>query len=445
MQLHAQAAAAFALSSLAPAANAAASTPAPPSAHVKASASDLLRLAIQFADRGLTQKADALLALLSHDPSGDIRNEARFRRAKLLQRQGMNTGAAVLLRQVLDDRPDATAARLELAQLLDRMGDKDAAWREVRAAQSARLPLSVARFIDRYAESLRAARPFGATIEIALAPDSNISRATRSDTLGTVIGDFHIDREGRARSGTGLALRGQAYRRLPIGDGDDTVLFRTTLLADLYRHSRFNDVALDMAAGPEFQLGTTRVALEVGATQRWFGQKPFVRSARVAVSAVRPVGRRSQLRVNASAALIDNQRNDLQDGKSYSVQLGFEHALAPDMGVALTLGRDRQSLADPAYSTTAWRMGGLAWRDIGRATVMAGIELGRLEADERLLLFPDKRSDRSSRFTIGTTLRQMSVAGFAPTMRLVIERNRSSVELYDYKRTRTEFGITRAF
>ena len=29
--------------------------------------------------------------------------------------------------------------------------------------------------------------------------------------------------------------------------------------------------------------------------------------------------------------------------------------------------------------------------------------------------------------------------------RLIMERNKSTVEFYDYKRTRMEFGVTRAF
>ena len=75
------------------------------------------------------------------------------------------------------------------------------------------LPPAVARLVDRYSEALRAARPCGASLEIALAPDSNINRATRSDTLGTVLGDFDIDKDSKAKSGTGLSLHGQAYRR----------------------------------------------------------------------------------------------------------------------------------------------------------------------------------------------------------------------------------------
>ena len=81
----------------------------------------------------------------------------------------------------------------------------------------------------------------------------------------------------------------------------------------------------------------------------------------------------------------------------------------------------------------------------GPSTLSADVEVGRLHADERLLLFPDRRADRYSRVSLGATFRQLQFQGFAPVMRFSIERNRSSIAFYDYRRRRTEFGFERAF
>ena len=170
-----------------------------------------------------------------------------------------------------------------------------------------------------------------------------------------------------------------------------------------------------------------------------------MRSARINAILRRPLDGRTQLRLVGSASLIDNRRNALQDGKSLAVQVGVERALSATTGLALNLSLDRFSARDPGYSTTGWRGGLLAWRDVGRATLTAGVEIGRLRADERLLLFPDKRSDKYGRLSFGATFRQLSFGGFAPVTRLVIERNSSTVEFYDYSRTRTEIGLVRAF
>jgi len=316
--------------------------------------------------------------------------------------------------------------------------------RELRAAQASGLPPAVARLVDRYSEALRASRPFGASFEIALAPDSNINRATRSDTLGTIFGDFDIGKDSKAKSGMGLSMQGQAYRRLSIG-ADNSLLVRLSGAADLYRKMDFNDIAVDLAAGPELRLGRNQVNFELGATQRWFGQKPFMRSARLGATWVRPIGDVTQLRLSGSAALIDNQMNDLQDGKAFSGKLDVERALSATMGIGLNLSRDRQSLKDPGYSTTGWRVGLLGWRDVGRMTFTAAAEMGRLHADDRLQLFPDKRSDRYSSVSFGATFRQLQWHGFAPVTRFSIERNRSTIEFYDYRRTRSEVGVVRAF
>jgi hypothetical protein len=258
-----------------------------------------------------------------------------------------------------------------------------------------------------------------------------------------VLGDFEISEEGKAKSGTGLSVHAQTYRRLGLSN-DASLLVRFSVAADLYKKSEFNDIAADVAIGPEIALGRDRFQMELGATQRWYGQKPFMRSGRTAATFSHPLGSRTLLRLSGGASVVDNQMNDLQDGKTYSAQLAIERALTSTMGVAVSAGIDRQSVKDAAYSTTGWRGRLTGWRDMGRVTVSAGVELGRMNADERLLLFPEKRADRYSKLSIGATFRQLHFRGFAPVARISFERNKSNVEFYDYRRTRTEVGIVRA-
>lgn len=404
----------------------------------------MFRLAEIASSRGDSATASAIYAALESNPDADIRAEARFRHAKQLLDQKRTRDGAVLLRRLLDEKPQATAARLELARALQLLGDPDAALRELRAVQSRGLPPSVARLIDRYSQALRAARPAGGSFEVTLAPDSNINRATRSDTLGTLFGDFTIDEKSKAQSGTGVALSGQTYRRFALG-GDDAVLARVSGFGNLYRRSRFNDIALDFAGGPELRLGRNQLNFELGATQRWYGQKPFMRSVRLGATWMRPLGSRMQLRMTGTGSLIDNRINDLQDGKGYSGRVEVERALSPTTGIGANFSLDRQSLKEPAYSTTGWRAGLVGWREVGRMTISAEAEFGKVRADERLSILPDKRSDTYSRLSIATAFRQLQFRGFAPVARFSIERNRSSVAFYDYRRTRTEIGVVRAF
>ena len=401
-------------------------------------------MAEDFVRRGTPDQAETLLELLAQNPDSNVRNEARYRQSLLLEKKGHDREAAVLWRRILDEKPDALGVRLKLAAMLHKMGDEESALRELRALRSADLPLNVARFVDRMSASLQASKPLGFQFEFALAPDSNINRATRSDTLGTVFGDFTIDQRAKAKSGVGAAVRGLAQARLPLADGLQ-IAARASGEANLYRHKDFNDVSLDLSAGPELHLGRSRFSAEAGVGQQWYAMKPYQRSLRLSGSATRAVDSVSQLRLDGSARWIDNRVNDLQDGRGLSARVRYERALSPALLVAATVGVDRFAARDDGYSTRSWSAGATVYREIGRMTASAGFEMGRLKADERLQLLPAARADRLTRFQFGVVFRQLTVAGFAPMTRLVIERNRSTVEFYDYKRTRTEFGISRAF
>lgn len=423
----------------------AAAMPTPgPTRTVKATAAELFAITDQLFKRGERHQAERILGLLSRDPSRDVRNEARYRRSLLLETEGNTKAAAILLRTILDEQPDAPAVRLKLATMLHKMGDEDSALRELRALRSADLPPAVARFVDRISASLQASKPFGVQLEFALAPDSNINRATRSDTLGTIFGDFTFDDDAKRKSGVGAAMRGLAHRRLPLGR-DISIVARASTDLNLYRDKRFNDISSELSVGPEFRLLGTRFTAEAGLGQRWYGMKSYQRQLRISGSASRALGAVSQGRVDASFRWSDNRVNDLQDGRGLTLHARYERALSPQMSLSASITADRFKAQDGAYSTRSWTAGLNLYRDMGRITVSLGAEIGRLKADDRFEILPETRGDKLTRFSLGAVFRQLTVGGFAPMTRIVVERNRSTVEFYDYKRTRTEFGVSRAF
>lgn len=411
---------------------------------VQLSPSQLFALADAARDRGDFEVAEAAYRALTADVASEIRTEARFRLGMMFLSLGRHADAALLFRQILDERPDAQRVRLELARVLDLMGDETGARKALREAQAGGLPPDVARFVDRYAAALRAQKPFGVSVDLAIAPDSNISRATRSDTLGTVLGDFALDEDAQEQSGIGLAFRGQAYARMGIND-DVNLLARISGSADVYRRDDFNDVAVGVSAGPEFRLGGDRASAEAGVAWRWFGGKPYSTTKSLALTYLRPLGRQSQLRATAAVGAIDNRRNRLQDGRSYTLSLSYERALSSRAGVGASIAFDRQALRDPGYATKGGQLTVFGYHDLGAATLIGTLGYGRFEADERLFIYPRRRVDNLYRATLAMTFRQITFSGFAPFVRLTAERNRSSIELFDYRRLRTEFGITRAF
>lgn len=408
------------------------------------SAGQVFALADAARDRGDVGTAETAYRALAGDPDPQIRAEARFRLGMMYGSVGRHADAAVLFRRILDEQPDAQRVRLELARVIAALGDEAGARRALREAQAGGLPPDVARLVDRYSAALRSRKPLGASLELAIAPDSNINRSTRSTTLGTVLGDFTLDPDARQTSGVGLSVRGQGYVRHDIGRGIG-LLGQVGTAMDLYRHAAFNDVRLSIGLGPEFRIGRDRMATEIGVSWRWFGGAPYATARTAGINFFHPLDRRSQLRWTASASAIDHARNRLQDGHGYSTSLTYERALSSRAGLALSLAGDRQDLGDPGYSTTGGQITMLAYREIGAMTLIGTVAYGRSAADARQFLFPRRRKDDFHRASLGATFRQVTIGAFAPLFRVVAERNRSTVTLFDYRRIRIEMGIARAF
>ncbi|WP_242526204.1 surface lipoprotein assembly modifier [Novosphingobium sp. KA1] len=409
------------------------------------SAAQVFALADEARARGDFATAEAAYRALTQDPDLEIRTEARFRLAMMLGDQQRRYGDAALeLRRILDDKPGAARVRLELARMQAQMGNLAAARRELRAASASGLPPEVEQLVRFYSRALTANKPFGGSVEFALAPDSNINRATRGDKLGTVIGDFTLDEDAQARSGLGVNLRGQGYVRLGLTRGAE-LMTRLSTSATLYRQSRFDDISLALQSGPQFTSGRDLVTLSAGPTWRWYGLDPYSLGLGGTAAIQHPMGKRGQLRVEGGASHVDNRRNPLQTGWDYTLSASLDRAFSARLGGGLQVYGFREAVRDPGYSLASGGVSAYLFRELGRTTLVGTLGYSRLEADERLFLYPKRRMEDRYSASIAATLRALHVGTFAPLVRLRWERNRSTIEIYDYRRVAAEFGITSAF
>ncbi|MBB4615188.1 surface lipoprotein assembly modifier [Novosphingobium taihuense] len=410
------------------------------------SAAQLFQFADAARDSGDFASAEAAYRALATNPDIELRTEARFRLALMLaDRMGRPRDAAIELRRILDEKPDVARVRLELARMNALLGRLGAAEREFRAAQaSGQLPPDVERAVRFYASALAAAKPIGGSIELALAPDSNINRATRADTLGTVIGDFTLSDDARAKSGLGLSARAQGYARLPLGT-KTRLLARISGSGDFYRTGQFDDYALSLQLGPEFQWGADRITFSAGPSWRWFGQQPFSKGWGGTAVYQHPLGKRTQLRAETALSRLDNRRNDLQDSTIYAATLGLDRAFSARFGGGMQLRASRTAARDPGWSDWTGGASGYLFRELGRTTLVVDGSYARLTADERLFLYPKKRVDERLGIGLSATFRAIQWKGIAPFLRLRAERNRSTVGIFDFSRRAAELGVTSAF
>ncbi len=404
----------------------------------------LFRLASDAETAGRVAEAEALYKALADDPDLEVRSEARFRFAKLRDGQGRLADAAVLYRAILDEKPDAQRVRLELAGVMARMGDLRGAGRAMRQAQAGGLPPDVAQLVSQYQGALRSLRPYGGSLELALAPSTNINRATNATTLDTILAPFELTKDARAQSGTGVKLGGQGYLHLPLGKAT-RLTTRLSAQANLYRQRRFQDVVVSAEMGLELVRGTSLFRPLIGRSHRWYGGALYATTNTTTLSWQRALGTKMQIEAEAGVGWANYRSNNLQDGQIYDASLSLERAFNARTGMRLTLTGQRQSARDPGYATASGGVSGLVYQEWGKATLYATASLSRLEADKRLFLFPLRRTEWLTRLGAGVTLRQFKIAGFAPVVRLNYERNKSSIALYDFGRFAGELGVTRAF
>lgn len=422
-----------------------AQAPVPADGMASLSALQVFALADEARSRRDYSTAEAAYRALTKDLDLEIRTEARFRLGMMLADEMVRPAdAAIEFRRILDDKPDAARVRLELSRMHAMLGNMGAARRELRAAEAAGLPPAVEQLVRFYSRALNAEKRFGGSAEIALAPDNNINRATRSDTLGTVIGDFTLDEDAKAKSGIGLDLQGQGYARFGVLPGAD-LLMRASGRSTLYREADFNDISAGVQAGPQYRWGANQLTLSVGPSWRWYGGSLYSQTVGGNLSWQRPVGWRAQLRLDGGVANVTNHRNELQTAKDYTLSAAFDRAFGARTGGGVQLFGFREVARDPGYSLASGGASFYLFRELGRTTLVGTIGYSHLENDQRLFLYPNRRIDDRYSASLAATLRALRLGSFAPLVRLKWERNHSSIEIYDYRRVAAEFGVTSAF
>lgn len=407
------------------------------------SAPQVFALAEVYEAEGRRADAEALLEALTRDPNPQYRAEARFRLGQARMASGDYEGAIDAFAALLEEQPDAQPVRLALARALALAGRTGAASRELRRAEAAGLPENVQRLVDRFGDVLRRSRPYGVTIEVGLAPDSNINQATDSSTIE--IGDFPLtlDESGQANSGIGLTGSVDAFASLPLGGGT-TMVNRVAASGNLYRKDQFNDLFLSASSGPEFVIG--RAVARLAGTYSWrrVGDHRYSQGLGGSLQVRAPLGKAQQ--IGATLAVSDQDyRIAEQSGLQYFAAASFEEALTPRIYGRIDVSITRQNAKADAYATTSYGGSASLSRDTGPMTVFARAGYTRTGADGPFALFGAARADDRIDLSLGASWTRWSIAGLVPTVRLQQTFNSSPLDLYSFKRTRLEFALSEQF
>ena len=410
---------------------------------VTATPEQMFALADTLFEQGDKAGAAEILEALTQDKHPELRAEARFRLAAVREQLGDLAGAAAALRDLLAERPEANRARLELARILESMGETRSARSELDQARAIGLPPEVEANVRRFASRLASPRKRGLTLELTAGPDSNINRATTSAFIDTIIAPFELDADARRQPGFGTT--GVARFHSTDDIGPVALLTRANGLANLYDKSRFNDVQLSADTGPQLQLGKLSLRPSGIIERRWFGGDLYATGWGGDIALLAPLSGRSQVELRVSRVKQDIRPNRGQDGWRTAFDIAFTRVLGPRTTAQVALRHGRLDARFEPESVRLWG-GSLLLAYQGKSMTLFGeAAIAKSRGEAPLFLFGERRRDTRIDLSGGAIFTKAKLGGFLPVVRISHTDSKADIVLWDYKRTRLDVGLTRSF
>ena len=407
------------------------------------SVDDVLAIAGRLIDAGRYEEAQALLDRLAADRVGGV--ERDFLDGMIALARKDYSHAEALFRKILAGDPGLIRVRLELARTLFLEQEDEDADYHFKLAIAEHPPEAVVQNIARFREAIRARRAWRFNLTFAIAPDSNINSATDKERVDLFGLPFQLDGSARARSGTGVIAAADASVRL-LRDSKTPLYLAGYGRMVRYPDHDFDDIYFGGEAGPEFRVSGGRLRVAATGLERWYGGHPLVTSLGGRLNYDKIIAGKWALEASLAARNNAYARRSDVDGWDVEAALSANRALSAS---ALGFGFasvQRSIASDPGQSNWQGRIGGGVLKEIGWGLrPQLSFEVGRQVNDAPLALFGKTRRDWRLLASASIYKRDWNVAGFAPSLRVSYTRNVSTISLYDQKRLRAEFGITKAF
>lgn len=411
---------------------------------VRTNAAGLFALAEELLRNGQPAAATKVLEALQQDRRSEVRLEARFRLGRMFEARGDLAAAAAQYQAILDESPRLGSVRLALARVLAAEGAGRRAREEVRRARSVGLPIEVAQAVDRFETVLRSRQQLGASIEIGVAPDSNINHATSSSTVDIAGLPFDLTPDARRRAGLGGYATGQAYWR-PQVTHDINMLTIVSGTGTLFGASRFNDISSAIGVGPELVGTRFRLQATGKVGWRWFGGKRYSRSYGGGVSAILAVGSAGRVQLAVDAVQADYVALAAQSGPQITGSVSYERRLTRRLSARITLRGERDEAAAAAFDTRTYGAGLLVSREIGHAVAYVTAGYYATDGAGPFSLPPLTRKDRLFQAEGGVTLPPIFRSQLSPVVRVRYADNHSPIFFYGFSEYRAEIGVSHDF
>lgn len=353
--------------------------------------------------------------------------------------------AIASFRRALVHEPNSIRLRLELARAFYLAKDYENAFRQFQRARAGNPPPQVVSSIEHYLLAIRLEKNWSYNLRLSLAPDSNLNSAT-SATSTEILGlPFELDNSARRKSGIGFSAEAGAEYAPKIGDRARLRLGAQILRRE-YRGNDFDDMSLIVHAGPRIIRPKWDLSLLGTAYRRWYGGTRFADGRGARLEVVHYPSSRIQVAVSIFGQQVRHRAARGEDGLMVGTNLAAVRALSPSSALVGKLGVSRQTARQDQYANWSATAGVGYLRDLkGGFSIYVEPSFTGVRYDGEELLFGKRRTDQIGQVTVAILNRGIVASRFTPRISLTHTRRFSNIDLYDFKKSRIEIGLTSEF
>ena len=371
--------------------------------------------------------------------------QARFLKGMIAVARSDPRQAIGEFRAILIDQPDATRVRLELARAFFLAKDYGNALRQFQFALADKPPEAVQSNIRQYLAAIRQAKSLSYTVSFAVAPDSNLNGGSSAREVTLYGLPFDLTEDARQRSGVGLAIEAGGEWAPQIGAGKPLRVGVNGQRRE-YKGSDFDDMTVAGYAGPRIITGKWDLSLLGTGYRRWHGSRPYSKSFGARLDTTYFATPRIGISTAVALQSVRYREQPQRDGRLASISSSAYYALTSSSAVTLKAGASREKARLDAYSNRSGFIAAGYFREFPMgfsAYVEPSLSIARY--DEALGAFGRKRSDTTQSVTLTLLNRHIVLNRFTPRVAYTYTRQKSSIPLYEFTRSRVELGFTTSF
>lgn len=382
--------------------------------------------------------------ILKQEPNS---TNALFLLAESDSEQGKFAEAIPYYRRILVNHPDLTRVRLDLARAEFETGDDEGADYNFRLALAASdLPDTVVDNIGHYLYAIQSRKTFTYSVNVSVAPDSNINAAAASNQI-TLFGlPFELSQNSVQKSGIGLIgnFSGEVFTplspdvRLRTGGSAYTAIYPG--------HSEFDDIQTRASIGPQWLFGRGDVSVLGVVGKRWYADSPYSESVGGRLEGDYNITK--QLQLSSYLEGLSNSYHTQQYYNGYNLDQGdfLTYYFNPRTLVRLIGGVGYASATTDAYEYWYWRLGfGVQFEFPWGITAYAQPDVKPSYYSGLDPFFAVRRNDLLYEGKISLYKRDWNFWGFSPVLTVLYAANRSNIPIYKFHRTQAQIGVTKQF